>query len=357
MVGRISFFDREWAKYPEERRGVTTTDYLAHLWRESPTLQDAIRRWEAENPETEKLAAAQKEAALAAVIDLLKKETARPLLDVNALTEADRPRPMNELPGADEWRLARASGKEWSEALEKVPKDSPFRRILAMAEEASRRAALRAAFRMQVDKLSAASSADARREVARSLLSELGDSPSFDFMGMWKNLMQLLDLLTREVAASANTENSRPPSLAVLMIDIEWVLLPLLVAFHDPREFFLQAWPMLEPRAADEESVSSLLRRWGLAVLLNPSVRARFVECGERPGFLTELVDLEDRRPFRGSGGRKKSADTRDYTALSRAYYSLPKGRRRRWIEAEAKKLPQVASRSLERLIRKHRPK
>jgi hypothetical protein len=210
---------------------------------------------------------------------------------------------------------------------------------------------------MLIDKQSAVASAQLRRALARDLLAKTGDSLPPDISSLREGLERVAGKFKDEVAR-AHSEGRRPfPSFSVLIVDIEWLLLPLLFAFHDPKVFFIQLWPQIDPRSEEKADIAVLLKKWGVAVLLNPIVYDRFARGTKRPSFVKALAEFESRQHFAGSGGRKKSGTTRDYSALAVTYYGLSKGEKRRWIDREAGKQPQIDPSTLLREIRKKRPK
>ncbi len=93
-------------------------------------------------------------------------------------------------------------------------------------------------------------------------------------------------------------------------------LLPLRYAYEDPKHFFIEIAPQLDPDGFDPSKIAPspfhatylarTLRNWGFGVLLNPTVRAAFDDAAKYPyAFGDALAIAERRTTFPKDGSRK----------------------------------------------------
>lgn len=364
-LGRISFLDRAWAGIAagpgtagDPRPQLPGAGYfLAHLWRESRTFEEALRHWMAENPEVPGVLDQwnRRDLAEVSLLTRLATETLPPPSLREALAERLGPEWYSMLPERDEAtafveRIANevAAGRTLEEMRALLPDDSPFRPVfeaIALTAEAS---ANDMVLREVAEKTQFAGAHSLRGEIGNALLGALGGSEAPDYEAAKETLSDYRDRFGALRALS--------PSELIIKIEVDRIIAPLLLAFDSPRAFFSQVLPVLAPEEVSGEDLAGCLYRWGPGTLLNPTVYAAFNGCTAEPVLAGILAAPKPIGGFGGSGGRP-SPGKRDYRSLAVVYYRLRRGTKKGWLEDEAAKPPAIDPESLRALIRRHRPR
>jgi hypothetical protein len=207
-----------------------------------------------------------------------------------------------------------------------------------------------------------------RKEVGDEILKALGNYP-FDYSAARLVLSTWCGEPSKPTGPSSSSRDSVDPR-ELVRHQLSEVIDPLLVAYEDPRRFFVEVLPEIELWRFTEGNfrgvwhlgtwkdgrpvwpftdLADLLHRWGYGVLLNPDVRAIFEKAALEPTFSLVLAQAEGKRAFLDVGPRPKV----DYEALRREYAAIPrgKGERAKWKLAKAKELA-VKPHSLDRYLR-----
>jgi hypothetical protein len=346
-VGRVSVIERSFAT-------PGTSAYLAHFWRESKTLIDAIKRWVAENPSVPGGGDSPPESL--EVISLLMRDA---LKEKKAADEKSKKTgealeqniPLRDLfPGIQE---ALSKTKDPFEAMiaSSAP-GSPARQWAEAFKEQVSTTGVCAGYTTLADRITIKSTKDARAEIGSLLIKSLGDKGED-----YASALRLLQRYEKRI----RTEHQHQPFTkagALFFHEVMQTLLPLVCLFQNPSHFFNDLLPKADPKEL-QRPVLEVVGRWGFGALLNPGVREAFLKEALKPEFSKILSKLEERAPFRGAGGapRGKAPGVRDYGNLATTYYALPKLERSAWLEEEANHLPFITVASLRRLLSKNRVK
>ena len=195
-----------------------------------------------------------------------------------------------------------------------------------------------------------------RKEVGGEILRALGHYP-FDYSAARLVIQAWCDESLRATGQDPHARESDDPR-DLVRYQLSEVIDPLLVAYEDPRRFFLEVLPEIELWRFTEEhfrgvwhlgtwtdgrpvwpftDLAELLHRWGYGVLLNPDVRAIFEKAASESTFSLVLAQAEGKRAFLDVGPPLKV----DYGALRREYAAIPtaRGARAKWKRARAKEL------------------
>jgi hypothetical protein len=345
-LGRISHIERSFAT-------PGTSAYLAHFWRESATLVDAIKRWAAENPSIPggKASNVLLEFASDMTKAALEEKKAAESSQKTAGEALEKNIPLRDMfPGVQD---ALTRTKDPIEALigSSAP-GSPARKWAEAFKRQVEAASICARFTNLADRVAIKNTRKARAKIESRLIASLGERGT-----NYRCALRWIKLFEEE---TLKLKNSRPLTLAEMLLFHEAMqtLLPLVCLFANPDYFFNQLLPQADPPEL-RRPVRELLERWGVGVLLNTGVREAFLKEAAKPGFSKALSKLEKRAPFRGAGGAPRGTPpgVRDYRSLATTYYSLPKPERSAWLEKEANQMPFITVASLRRLLSKNRVK
>ena len=207
-----------------------------------------------------------------------------------------------------------------------------------------------------------------RANVTRSILDALGPFP-FDYPSARAALEEWCTEALRDLRSERFTLDFSEDLRHNVGRGLRWTISPLIDAFENPRRFFSEVLPPLEPSDFDEERLrgtwhslrrndggpiwpytplADALHRWGFGLLLNEKVRAVFEKASQEPTFSLVLAQAEGREAFRDLG-RTPRTDLNLEVEL-RSYEAAGRGHRDEWMGSRAEQLG-IAATTLRRYL------